>query len=332
MFNPGAGGSGGYVGIGKVIESAFSGHKLITGSSVFGSNYVTGAEVAGNHLENDFQKILDDTLASFVRKGVDMIIGVGGDGFLTHIAGFLIRQDVHVPLMGIAGGTANIGPLIKFNQHTLRCFSSGDMILEKVGCIEVTTGGSILGYAFCDVILGDTFLGTKENRICNFSAKDFLETGKKVETKPGERITGKQFSLLKNSSKQRIKSKKIAQIIASPLYHKDFYRGKAITGALCYSPHNNCGASIGISDSIIVNSNSSMEQSIIIENFLFGPGDTIKIEDLNDDTHVIIDGNVYEIKDRSVEMRYIEDGVQSVTMKTYNGLPVSNAGGGSNND
>jgi hypothetical protein len=260
-----------------------------------------------------------------------MIIGVGGDGFLTHIAGFLIRQDVHIPLMGIAGGTANIGPLIKFNQHTLRSFSSGDMILEKVGCIEVTTGGSILGYAFCDVILGDTFLGTKENRMCNFSAKAFLQTGDKVETKPGEQITGKQFSLFKNNNKQRIKSKKIAQIIASPLYHKDFYRGKAITGALCYSPYNDCGASIGISDSIIVNSNSGMEQSIIIENLLFGPGDTIQIENLNDGTYVIIDGNVYEIKDRSIGLRYIEDGAQSVTMETYNGLPVNNSGGSSNN-
>ncbi len=45
--------------------------------------------------------------------------------------------------------------------------------------------------------------------------------------------------------------------------------------------------------------------------------------DINDDTSVIIDGNVYEIDNRSIKLRYIEDSVQSVTMKTYNGLPVN---------
>ncbi|MCK5201196.1 MAG: NAD(+)/NADH kinase, partial [Spirochaetales bacterium] len=249
MFNPGAGGIGKYSGIGKIIEDVFFRDDLITGNSLFGSDYVSALEVVGDQLVEDFQKNMDNILKPFVEKRVDMIIGVGGDGFLTHIAAFLIRQDVNIPLMGVAGGTANIGPLIKYNQDTLKHFTSRDMVLEKVGCIEVATGGSILGYAFCDVVLGDTFLGTKDNRMCNFSTKSFLQTGGKVEIKPGEQITGKRFSIYKNSNKQIVKSKKIAQIIAAPIYHKEFYRGKAITGALCYSLYNNYGASIGISDS-----------------------------------------------------------------------------------
>ena len=323
IFNPGAGGVDRYAGIGKVIKMVFSGHDLITGSSIFGSNYIPDLKVVGDYLENDFQKNLNNILFDFLRKRTDMIIAVGGDGFLTHIAAFLIRQDVNIPLMGVAGGTANIGPLIKYNEDTLRNFTSGDIVLEKIGCIEVITGGSVLGYAFCDVILGDTFLGTKKDRMCNLSAKAFLQTGNKVEINPGDHITGKQFSIYKNNNKQILKSKIIAQIIVSPLYNRDFYRGKAITGALCFSPYNNSGASIGISDSIIVNCNFSLEQSIVIENLLFGPGDTIEMVDINDDTSVIIDGNVYEIDNRSIKLRYIEDSVQSVTMKTYNGLPVN---------
>ena len=320
MFNPGAGGSSRYVSIREVIDSVFADHELITGSSFFCSSYTPGEELAAD----SFQAKLADTLASFVDAGVDMIIGVGGDGFLTHIACFLIRQKVHIPLMGVAGGTANIGPLIQFDQDTLRGFAFKDMVLEKVGCIEVTTGGCVSGYAFCDVILGDTFLGTKNGQMCNFSAKAFLRSGDKIEAVPREHITGDQFSLLKNGSRQVIKSRKIAQIIASPLYHKEYYRGKAITGALCYSPYLDCGASIGISDSIIVDSRSSMDETIVIEHLLFGKDDIISIEGIDDDTYVIIDGNVYEIKDRAIELRYIEDGARSVTMKAYNGLPKSN--------
>lgn len=319
MFNPGAGGSSRYVSIREAIDSVFADHELITGSSFFCSDYTSG-----DRREKDFQTELDDTLASFVDAGVDMIIGVGGDGFLTHIACFLIRQRVHIPLMGIAGGTANIGPLIQFDRDTLKRFSVKDMILETVGCIEVTTGGGVSGYAFCDVILGDTFLGTKNGQMCNFSAKAFLQGGDKIEAVPREHITGEQFSLLKNSSRQVIKSRKIAQIIAAPLYHKEYYRGKAITGALCYSPYLDCGASIGISDTIIVDSRSSMDGSIVIENLLFGKDDTISIEGIDGDTCVIIDGNVYEIKDRAIELRYIEDGARSVTMKSYDVLPMNN--------
>ena len=325
IFNPGAGGIGKYREIGKVIEDVFSSHDLITGNSLFGSNYVSTPELVGDQLVEDFQKNMDNILKPFVEKRVDMIIAVGGDGLLTHIAGILIRKDVHIPLMGIAGGTANIGPLIKFNQQNLGSFIPGDMVLEKVGCIEVTTGGSILGYAFCDVVLGDTFLGTKENRMCNFSAKAFLQTGSKVEIEPEEQITGEQFSLCKNRNKQIIKSKKIAQIIAAPIYHKEFYRGKAITGALCYSLYNNYGASIGISDSIIVDKKTSLEHSITIENLLFGPEDTIRMEGINDDISVIIDGNVYEIKDRSIKLRYLDDGAQSVAPPAYNGMPINNS-------
>ena len=118
IFNPGAGGVDRYAGIGKVIKMVFSGHDLITGSSIFGSNYIPDLKVVGDYLENDFQKNLNNILFDFLRKRTDMIIAVGGDGFLTHIAAFLIRQDVNIPLMGVAGGTANIGPLIKYNEDT----------------------------------------------------------------------------------------------------------------------------------------------------------------------------------------------------------------------
>ena len=220
IFNPGAGGIGKYRGIGKVIEDVFSGHELITGNSLFGSSYISAFEVVGEQLVEDFQENMDNILKPFLEKRVDMIIAVGGDGLLTHIAGILIRKNAKIPLMGIAGGTANIGPLIKYNQDTLEHFKDQDMVLEKIGCIEVITGGSIIGYAFCDVVLGDSFLGTKENRMCNFSTKAFLQNGSKVEIKPGEQITGKQFSLFKNNNNQIIKNKKIAQIIAAPIYHK----------------------------------------------------------------------------------------------------------------
>ena len=67
-----------------------------------------------------------------------------------------------------------------------------------------------------------------------------------------------------------------------------------------------------------------MDETIVIEHLLFGKDDIISIEGIDDDTYVIIDGNVYEIKDRAIELRYIEDGARSVTMKAYNGLPKSN--------
>lgn len=322
MFNPGAGGSSSFSGIGKDIENLFEDHEMLTGNTVFGEDYISGAERADGELENDFETDLGNILLFFHKRKVEMIIAVGGDGFLTHIAAFLIRRNIKIPLLGLAGGTANIGPLIKFNKKTLNSFNAGVLILEKVGCIEVRTADKILGYAFCDVILGDTFLGTIENGMCNLSTRAFLETGDKVEIEPGEHITGKKFTLLINNKKKKIKSVKIAQIIISPLYFRDFYRGKAITGALCFSIDEDNGAAIGISDSIVVSKDFPDVGSITMEHFLFGKKDSVQIDGIREGISVIIDGNVYEINNQSVKLRFIEDGAQSVTPEVYNGLPV----------
>lgn len=324
IFNPGAGGIDSYPNIGKEIEHLFSRHELFVGCSDFGSQYVFGTELGLPKHENNFNQNMEDNLSDFLKNSVEILVCVGGDGFLTHTAGFLLSRDCHIPLLGIAGGTANIGPLIKFNKQNLKNFTPDPLIIEKVGCIEVSTAGNILGYAFCDVILGDTFLGTVENRMSNLSSKAFLETGDKVEIEPCEHIIGEKFSLYINNEKKKLKSIQIAQIIISPLYYSEFYRGKAITGALCFSSYEDSGAAIGISDSIVVSKDFPDADSILMEHFLFDKKDNIRIEGIKKGISVIIDGNVYEIKDQSIKLRFIEDGARSITPGAYNGLPIKN--------
>ena len=245
------------------LKEIFDG--IITGPGKFGGDFLNGAEVVEVISKNFTNAINELTLK--LSKHSDVIVSVGGDGTANFIASALIDGKSDIPIMGIAGGTANVGPLVRFSLESLE----EPLHVDSVNCLKIWKENQHLGYAFIDVVVGDTFLGKLNGKMVNLSAKDFLESGRKIEKKPGSDIV-ENLVVLKNKKKIPINIKKASQIIASPLNFSGFYVGKAVTGSLSWASFFDSIGILSISNRVIINSyleEHDVEESVVVEQILF---------------------------------------------------------------
>jgi len=293
VFNPAAGRRERFKAIALKLLERCQEASLITGGLDYGENWFDhgdSLEIVEIH-GLDFSERLKSCLDGFLSRKVDLIVGVGGDGFLAHIGAFIIEGHYTIPLLGICGGTANVGPLLGFNEDTLERLDLANMNYAKVSALAVESAWRRTFYAFNDIVIGDTFLGTIEGKMTNLSARAFVEDGIKLEKKPSEEITTADFALLKNGVSQPLPCFKTLQIVASPLLESRHYNGKAITGALCLAPFFPVCGAVSLLDTVIIDSKlESPLKAVSIQQLLFGEKDHIAIKGLS--SYLVVDGNV----------------------------------------
>lgn len=312
LFNPGAGKSDRFATIAGEILDRFESHILFTGEGDFGEILLKKADVRVVRTSRvSFIETLEEYLAGFIERNTDLIIGVGGDGFLAHIASFLIENGLRTPLMGIAGGTANVGPLIGYDIDRLRKLNPEKLHIESITALVAKSGREKNRYAFNDIVVGDTFLGTIDGKMVNLSAVDFIRDLSKIEVRPSENIATENFGIYKNGQPLPPPPFKVAQIVISPLFKKDFYAGKAVTGALCWAPYFPSGAAISILDTVVIDSQlEDPDKPVCIQQMLFDANDLIEIDGLS--SYLIADGNVCYKTSETVSIRCLEGIVKSV--------------------
>lgn len=312
LFNPAAGKSDRFAAIADEIVDRFEGHTLFTGESDFGEIMLQKADVRVVRTSRvSFIEILEAYLAAFMERDTDLVVGVGGDGFLAHIASFLIENGLQIPLMGIAGGTANVGPLIGYDIDRLRKFNPKKLRIESITALVAKSGRGKNRYAFNDIVVGNTFLGTIDGKTVNLSAADFIRDLSKVEVRPSENIATENFRILKNCRPVPPPPFKVAQIVVSPLFKKEFYAGKAVTGALCWAPYYLSGAAVSVMDAVVIDSQlEGPDSPVCIQQILFDENDLIEIEGLS--SYLIADGNVCYKINETVAVRCLKGAVKSV--------------------
>lgn len=309
LFNPDAGSNMKFCEIGDILSNRLSSHEVFTCRNFCGKFYLPDAVETGSNVPCDYLDSIAYMTLSLIQYAPELFICVGGDGLAAYVADTLITNSCAVPIMGIAGGTANIGPIISIEPGTLNLFDPEKLHLSSAGAIHVKNGYRHLGYAFNDVIIGNTFLGTVNGEITNLSVEALLEKNKKDIATPSADITVDGFDIIKNGSSVNFSIGKPAQIIVSPLEVDNFY-GRAITGALCYSAYLPLKAAIGLYDEVLVkiDSNKVAEEHFIkVEHMLFGPGDLVSISGLSEKGHIVIDGNPYLREHEIVTFEYMPD-------------------------
>lgn len=310
LFNPDAGSNMKFRVIGAVLSKRLKGHEVITCRGSFGKLYMPDAAEAYGDVRGGYRDSITDMILSLVRHSPELFICAGGDGLASYAAGTLITKGCAVPIMGIAGGTANVGPIIAVSPEMLEHFDPKRLAVSSIGAIRVSNGSNHLGYAFNDMIIGNTFLGTVRGKTVNLSVEALLKKNeKKIVEAPSEEITSGVFNITKNGSRVKYSIEHPAQIIASPLEADNFY-GRAITGILCYSAHMPLKAAIGLYDEVMVKmhgSGDAAERFTKVEHLLFGQGDYVSISGLSGNGHIIIDGNPYLREDEIVSLEYMPD-------------------------
>ncbi len=267
------------------LEEIFD--EVFTGPGRFGGDFLKSSRIVEVTTEG-FKEAIRRLVLEFL-KNVDVIVSVGGDGTANLVAEVLIDESIDIPVMGIAGGTANVGPLIRFSLDDLK----GPYRIEKVNCLKVLHGGEKVGYAFVDVVFGDTFLGTLNGRMVNLDAKAFIEKGLKVPKRPRNNIA-RELKVYRGGEEIEIRMGQISQLIASPINFPGFYIGKAITGALCWARFFDLIGLLVFSSRVIVDSGVTEESAkdpLVLVQISFSEGEPVVLEGFNRGVFAILDGN-----------------------------------------
>lgn len=308
LFSPGAGHREQFSSIGQQLQQLFGPENIITGFDSFGADYLPQSNVCCASREGGYVHSITAMTEALIDKQVDLIVSVGGDGLASYVADAMLCAGKSVPIMGIAAGTANVGPIVCISQDMLDKIDVSKWKCKKVSAIEVSASEH-LGYAVNDVVIGNTLLGTVDGNIVNLSAEAMVMLGRKVICVPSADITLPGFSILKNGRECRHDIIKPGQIIATTL-DEDRLEGRAIYGALCSAAYTPCKGALALTEQVMICAeaeNAGMRDFCPIEHLLYGPGDEVVLDGLSENAHAIIDGNPYVHKSSRLTLRYLPE-------------------------
>ncbi len=297
-------------------------HEIICHES-YGSQYLHNPSVilraADPECKMSYKDSLRQAVLNMLGHKPELMITVGGDGLATYLANALIskggseRTYADIPIIGIAAGTANVGPIVSVTPQMLPTFDLDELDFIPTAAVLVLDGDEPLGYGFNDVIIGNSLLATIDGKTHNIAVEDLVLFDRKTAIIPGERIGHPDFSVELNGEKVplqgHLEGTAIKQIVVSSLQFDSLY-GRAIMGALIRGGYERQVAALALCDQVIVNSNISKDtyqKFSTISHLTFTVKDSVTIHALAQDAHVVIDGNPYIRKHDSLTFRLVMD-------------------------
>ena len=230
-----------------------------------------------------------------LQSGVDVLIGIGGDGTLCDVASVILDAGSTVQLLGIGAGSANVGPLVSLLGWDIERLSL-DMLHEtQVHGVDAYLAENLVGTAFNDVVLGNTFFGTRDgNRIDLDAVARFSGEDRPAEPRS---VCGPKTWIDKNDQRMLVnENDAFAQIIASPINEGGVYAGKAISGLMCWGPYLENYGVLAAASTVMVRTQLGLEdvanaEPLRLAHISFGENDRITIGELLANAVLVIDGN-----------------------------------------
>ena len=238
--------------------------------------------------------------------GAERFVSVGGDGTATYVKNAMYELGINFPILGVAAGTANVGPIVSVTLEQLE----GRHISEaKEVCydgIAVYVKDKFISLAFNDLIVGDTFLGTINGQTCSLSVRALLERGEHTPVKPAEHIVTDDFVIELNGKELVPNREIIRQIVLSPVAHESHY-GRAV-----YGPVGKCDwcekkGVIALCDYIAVSfeeDGTGVDRFSSTQYLIFGPNDQVALRGFTEDACLVCDGNPYLMPSDRFAVRY----------------------------
>lgn len=300
---------------GRTLKDFLNGHEVIVHQR-YGASFIPFADTVVQNTpgirQADYKTALREAVLEILRKCPELIVTVGGDGLSSYVADTVIgnRSFRRRPAMlGIAAGTANVGPIVSFTDAQLGSFPLDRLDTMAVDAVEVLDGTCHVGYAFNDAIIGNSLLATIDGEVCNISVEQLVRSDEKVRIHPGVCIAAKNFSISVSGREEPAQEigcpEDIRQIIVSPLQF-DKLRGRAIFGGLCSGDDRGPVAAIGICDRVVVDSDPmarTWKGFTGIRHLVFAPDTLVTVSGLEKDAHIVIDGNPYVRRHDSLTFR-----------------------------
>ena len=248
-------------------------------------------------------------------------VTVGGDGLAAYVADALrtacIERSLEgIPLLGVAAGTANVGPIVSVPAHSVNHIRPEEGFTIPTGAVEAFDGADHLGYGFNDVVVGDTLLGTVDGKTVNVSVEALVREGRNRVQRPGGRIAGGDFAISVNGvwvcRPGDLGPADVKQIVASSLQFDRLY-GRAVTGALMRGAYERDVAALVLSDRFLVSAFDEGQQNTglqALRQLTFTVGERVTLSGLGPDAHVVVDGNPYIRGNGEISFAYVPDVVR----------------------
>lgn len=266
--------------------------------------------------DGSYLGILSAQVQGLVDAGAQRFVTVGGDGTGTYLLTILHQLGYRMPILGIAAGTANVGPVVSVTLDQLTGRHISQTRLKCYDGLEVWKNGTFLSYAFNDVVIGDTFLSTVDGQMCNVSVRSLLLEGKCVPQTPSSNLIPSDFSIWKAGKRLAPQSDKIQQIIISTVANEAHY-GRAIYGPLCQCDWLEQKGVIALCDHIPVSTteqDAGITRWSTMQYLLFGPNEPVTLEHFSPEAAVICDGNPYFITGNSLNIYYGKQAVSTIIL------------------
>ncbi|MFO7882591.1 MAG: diacylglycerol kinase family protein [Kosmotogaceae bacterium] len=230
--------------------------------------------------------------AGMALKNIELVLVLGGDGTVSDVVYGQRLVDNLIPILGIACGTVNAGPLISFS--TTEELKENSIIEGApkyiMGIDAYDIEGRLLGTAFNDIVFSDSIVTTKNKKVETVNAEKFI-LGEKIPSTPYN--VGKKNTEIDINGNKIDPEHNIGQIIVSAVINSEYYKAKAITGKLCWIPYTEKKAIMVISKQPIIKIAKPEDynpiEPLLLSQYLFGSEDTVRISKTKG--YLIIDGN-----------------------------------------
>lgn len=299
------------------LAAFFEGDELLAAdSALLGFGVPLTAVEASTQGLGYFETILARVRA-LAEAGAERFACVGGDGTATYLRTALYLLGLDLPILGVAAGTANVGPIISVRLEDLE----GRHVSEarETGCDGVAVldrEGGLVSLAFNDLIVGDTFLATVDGQSCNVSVHALLDAGELTPQTPREDLIRPDFHVELNGRTIAPALKDVRQIVISSVAQESHY-GRAVYGPIGKCDWSEKKGLIALCDHIAVTfeeNDAGTERFSAMQYLLFGPGDSVALRGFVPEAALVCDGNPYKLVGDAFAVRYEKHLVRIITL------------------
>lgn len=266
--------------------------------------------------DSSYLGLLYAKVRALTEAGAECFACVGGDGTATYVRNALYMMGLDLPMLGVAAGTANVGPIVSVTLEQLEGHTVEEAREVCYDGVCVMDKDEVVSLAFNDLIVGDTFLATVDGESCNVSVRALLEQGERVRKSPSEHIVAPDFAVELNGRTVEPAMRDIRQIIVSSVAHESHY-GRAVYGPIGKCDWCEKKGLIALCDHIAVTfeeNDAGTGRFSAMQYLLFGPEDEVVLKGFTPDACLVCDGNPYLLTSDRIGVRFIKNLVRTITL------------------
>lgn len=316
LYNPKAGKGLPALQVMTRLSEFFPGDELLVGEPELLCESLPTVLVDYSKADSSYLGLLYSKVRALVDAGADRFVCVGGDGTATYVRNALYILKCSAPILGVAAGTANVGPIVSVTLEQLEGHTVADTHEAFYDGISVWVDDKFVSLAFNDLIVGDTFLATVDGQSCNVSVRELLDHGRLVRKIPSESIVSDGFSVDLNGQQMIPPSRDIRQIIISSVAHESHY-GRAVYGPIGKCDWCEQKGVIALCDHIAVSfeeNDAGTGRFSSMQYLLFGPQDRVVLQGFTPDACLVCDGNPYVLNSDCFRVRFEKELVRTITL------------------